>query len=65
MNSHEKLLKQIYYAEKIFDGNNALYQKAKQRDKTITIKVVKEWLQNQSVAQQTNRTVEKKQFLPI
>jgi len=65
MNKHETLLNIIYYEEKNFDGVNALYKKAKIRDKTITLKIIKEWLKNQTVAQQTNRKIEKKNYLPI
>ena len=62
----EELLHQIYYTEKNFDGENALYKKAKLRDKKITYKEVKAWLKKQAVKQQTlTRKVERKEFLPI
>ena len=65
MNKHELLLNKIYYEEKNFDGVNALYIKAKLRDKSITLKIIKEWLKNQTVSQQTSRKIEKKKYLPI
>jgi hypothetical protein len=61
-----ELLTQLYYKEKNFDGANILYRKAKAINKNITHKIVKDWLNAQSVVQQTKQTTNKKPvFLPI
>jgi len=62
----DELLNQIYYKEKNFDGANILYRKAKVINNKITLKIVKDWLNAQSVVQQTKQTTNKKPvFLPI
>ena len=62
----DELLNQIYYKEKNFDGANILYRKAKAINNKITLKIVKDWLNAQSVVQQTKQTTNKKPvFLPI
>jgi hypothetical protein len=60
-----ELLNQIYYKEKNFDGSNILYRKAKAINNNITHKIVKDWLNAQSVVQQTKQTTKKQAFLPI
>lgn len=65
MKKHETLLHKIFYDEQNYDGINALYIKAKERDKTITKAIVKEWLNNQSVTQQTHKKIIKKEYSPI
>ncbi|KAK1933556.1 Pol polyprotein [Phytophthora citrophthora] len=47
--SSQELLKKLYYDPKtVFIGTQALYQKAKELDPKITIKIVKEWYANQT-----------------
>jgi hypothetical protein len=47
--SSQELLNKLYYDPKTgFIGTQALYQKAKELDPKITIKIVKEWYANQT-----------------
>ncbi len=63
----DQLLNQLFYIEMNYDGIDALYRKAKQRSKTITKEEVKNWLQKQSVHQQTaaEKTIGKQELKPI
>ena len=50
---NNKLLSDLYYKYKNFDGLEKLYRKAKDLNRTVTRNEVKEWLKKQSVHQQT------------
>jgi len=63
---NQKLLNDLYYKFKNYDGIEALYKKAKLINKDITKDEVKEFLQKQSVHQQTTvDKVGKRDLLPI
>ena len=63
---NQKLLNDLYYIKKNYDGVTELTRKAKLIKKDITQNEVKEWLQKQSVHQQTTvDKVGKKELLPI
>ena len=62
----DKLLKYLYYDKKNYGGVNQLYLKAKIQHPKITLKIVSEWLKEQS-SYQLNQEDNKKnaEFLPI
>ena len=62
----DELLKYLYYEKKNYGGTKQLYDKAKIQHPKITIKIVSEWLKNQSsyqLNQEDNKT--KTEYLPI
>jgi hypothetical protein len=62
----DKLLHDLYYVQKNYDGVNNLYKKAKAINKDIKQADVKEWLNKQAVQQQTSvKKVGKEDLLPI
>jgi hypothetical protein len=63
--NYDKLLDILYYKEHNYDGVEALYKKAKQRDNTIPKSIVKEWLKNQTTHQTTTQDTKKKVYKPI
>jgi len=68
MNSEEinKLLDEVYYKNKNFDGANELFRKAKLINKAIKKDDVSKWLKEQDTHQQTTiNKVEKIKFKPI
>ena len=62
----DELLKYLYYDKKNYGGVKQLYSKAKLQHPMITIKIVSEWLKEQS-SYQLNQEDNKKngEFLPI
>lgn len=64
--THEELLHDLYYNLNNLDGANQLYLKAKVRDPSITLDIVKEWSKKQTANQLTERKVGAKNiYLPI
>ena len=60
-----KLLNDLYYVNKNFDGYENLYQKAKELNNDVTINEVKDFLKNQNTTQQTITEIGKKEYKPI
>ena len=66
MGNYDKLLNDLYYVEKNYDGINILYQKAKLLNKNIKKDDVKQWLNSQEVQQQTAvDKIQKPEYKPI
>jgi len=62
----DKLLSDLYYKYKNYDGVNELYRKAREYNKDIKKEDVSKWLKLQSTHQQTTvKEIKKREFLPI
>ena len=62
----DKLLNDLYYKYKNYDGINELYKKAKALNKDIKKEDVSKWLKAQSTHQQTTiKEIKKVNYLPI
>lgn len=52
-----ELLSEIYYKPGFFSNTKELYKKAKEKDSTITLSEVKDWLDKQQIHQLTKQTI--------
>ena len=53
----DELLKEIYYTPGFFSNTQELFKKAKEKDSTITLNEVKEWLDKQQIHQISKQTI--------
>ena len=53
----DELLKEIYYKPGFFSNTQELFKKAKEKDSTITLNEVKEWLDKQQIHQISKQTI--------
>jgi len=53
----DELLKEIYYKPGFFSNTKELYKKAKEKDPTITLNEVSDWINKQQIHQLTKQTI--------